>query len=105
MGTTTVRGGQEAVCRVRRSSGSSGWTCYVHLPVHGDVSSRVCPVVSPCYQRAMSQWGELRVAAVQMCSTDDLAANLATCRALTAQAATEGAQLVVLPECFSFLGR
>jgi len=48
---------------------------------------------------------ELRVAAVQMRSTDDLAANLATCRALTAQAASEGATLVILPECFSFLGR
>lgn len=47
----------------------------------------------------------LRVAAVQMCSSDDLAANLATVRALTDRAAAEGAQLVVLPECFSFLGR
>jgi predicted amidohydrolase len=52
----------------------------------------------------MSDW-QLRVAAVQMCSSDDLAANLARCRELTAQAAAEGAQLVVLPECFSFLGR
>jgi predicted amidohydrolase len=40
-----------------------------------------------------------------MRSTEDLAANLATVRCLTARAATEGAQLVVLPECFSFLGR
>jgi len=56
-----------------------------------------------CYDGHMS-W-ELRVGAVQMRSTDDLAANLASCRALTAQAAAEGATLVVLPECFSFLGR
>jgi len=48
---------------------------------------------------------KLRVGAVQMRSTDDLAANLATARTLIGQAATEGAQLVVLPECFSFLGR
>ncbi|MBL9018121.1 MAG: carbon-nitrogen hydrolase family protein, partial [Myxococcales bacterium] len=48
---------------------------------------------------------ELRVGAVQMRSTDDLDANLATVRALTAQAAADGARLVVLPECFSFLGR
>jgi predicted amidohydrolase len=47
----------------------------------------------------------LRTAAVQMCSTDDLAANLATVRALADRAAAEGAKLVVLPECFSFLGR
>ncbi|HLL22605.1 MAG TPA: carbon-nitrogen hydrolase family protein [Kofleriaceae bacterium] len=47
----------------------------------------------------------LRVGAVQMCSTDDLTANLATVRGLTARAAEDGARLVVLPECFSFLGR
>jgi predicted amidohydrolase len=40
-----------------------------------------------------------------MCSTDDFAANLATTRALVDRAAGEGAKLVVLPECFSFLGR
>jgi predicted amidohydrolase len=40
-----------------------------------------------------------------MRSTHDLPANLARCRELTAQAAADGAQLVVLPECFSFLGR
>src|SRR5688572_9130119 len=48
---------------------------------------------------------KLRVGAVQMCSSDDLAANLATTRALVDRAATDGAELVVLPECFSFLGR
>lgn len=52
----------------------------------------------------MAPW-QLRVSAVQMRSTDDLAANLTACRALVAEAAAEGAQLVVLPECFSFLGR
>src|SRR6185369_14492186 len=52
----------------------------------------------------MSSW-QLRVGAVQLCSSHDLAANLARCRELTAQAAAEGARLVVLPECFSFLGR
>ena len=45
------------------------------------------------------------IAAVQMRSTDDLAANLATCRALAARAADAGAQIIVLPECFAFLGR
>ena len=48
---------------------------------------------------------KLRIGAVQMCSIDDLAANLASTRALVDRAAAEGAQLVVLPECFSFLGR
>jgi len=52
----------------------------------------------------MSAW-QLRVGAVQLCSSDDLAANLATCQTLAETAAKEGAQLVVLPECFAFLGR
>jgi predicted amidohydrolase len=47
----------------------------------------------------------LVTAAVQMCSGDDLAANLGVVRALVAEAAAGGAQLVVLPECFAFLGR
>lgn len=58
----------------------------------------------PRVLRTAMSWN-LRVGAVQMCSTDDLAANLATVRALTARAVGDGAQLVVLPECFSFLGR
>ncbi len=43
-------------------------------------------------------------AAIQLCATNDLNANLATCERLVAQAATRGAQLVLLPECFAFLG-
>ncbi|MBS1125004.1 MAG: Nitrilase/cyanide hydratase and apolipoprotein N-acyltransferase [Deltaproteobacteria bacterium] len=52
----------------------------------------------------MSSW-QLRVGAVQLRSTPDLATNLAVCRELVGRAATDGAQLVVLPECFAFLGR
>jgi predicted amidohydrolase len=52
----------------------------------------------------MTSW-ELRVGAIQMRSTDDLDANLATTRRLVGEAAADGATLVVLPECFSFLGR
>jgi predicted amidohydrolase len=48
---------------------------------------------------------QLRIGAIQMRSTDDLKANLASCAELTARAADKGAQLVALPECFSFLGR
>ncbi len=48
---------------------------------------------------------ELRVAAIQMRSVGDLTTNLQACGALAAQAASEGAKLVVLPECFAFLGR
>ena len=46
-----------------------------------------------------------RVGAVQMCATEDVAANLARCAALTAEAAAQGAELVSLPECFAFIGR
>lgn len=44
-------------------------------------------------------------AAAQMCSTDNLEQNLATCRRLAGQAAERGVQLLVFPECFPFLGR
>ncbi|MEO6771764.1 MAG: carbon-nitrogen hydrolase family protein [Kofleriaceae bacterium] len=47
---------------------------------------------------------QLSVAAVQMRSVGDLAVNLEACRRLVGEAAKGGAQLVVLPECFSFLG-
>lgn len=45
------------------------------------------------------------VAAVQLCATDDLAANLATCRRLGDEAGSAGAKIIVLPECFAFLGK
>ncbi len=45
------------------------------------------------------------VAAVQLCSTDDVAANLATCRRLGDEAGSAGARVIVLPECFAFLGK
>jgi deaminated glutathione amidase len=45
-----------------------------------------------------------RVAAVQMVSTADVEENLAAAARLVAQAAAEGAKLVVLPEYFCILG-
>lgn len=48
---------------------------------------------------------DLVAAAVQMCSTDDLSANLTRARDLADQGVARGANLVVLPECFAFLGR
>jgi len=44
------------------------------------------------------------VAAVQLRSTADLATNLATCRELGERAADDSARLIVLPECFPFVG-
>ena len=46
----------------------------------------------------------MRVAAVQMCSTPDFAANLAQADGLVRRAAADGAQLVLLPEKWSCLG-
>jgi predicted amidohydrolase len=43
-------------------------------------------------------------AAVQLTATADLRANLNTCRELCRRAADRGASLVVLPECFAYLG-
>jgi predicted amidohydrolase len=45
-----------------------------------------------------------RFAAVQTCSTDDIAANVDRCRVLVQQAARDGAQWVGLPENFAYLG-
>ena len=47
----------------------------------------------------------MRVAAIQMTSTDDVAANLAAARKYVAEAAALGAALVGLPENFAFLRR
>jgi nitrilase len=46
----------------------------------------------------------VKAAAVQMTSTRDVSANLREAGRLVAEAANQGAQLVVLPENFSFLG-
>jgi predicted amidohydrolase len=49
--------------------------------------------------------GAMRVAVVQMTSTDDLAANLAAASAFVSEAAEAGAALVALPENFAYLRR
>jgi predicted amidohydrolase len=47
---------------------------------------------------------ELRAAAVQMNSSDEVAANLEQCERLLRAASAQGAELAVLPEGFAFLG-
>jgi len=47
----------------------------------------------------------VRAAAIQMCSSDDVAANLRAAAALVAEAAHAGAELVALPENFAYLRR
>jgi len=47
----------------------------------------------------------MRVALVQMCSTDDLAANLKAASGFVAEAADRGAGFVLLPEMFGYLRR
>lgn len=48
---------------------------------------------------------QVKVAAIQMVSTPDVAVNLATAERLVAQAAAEGAEIVLLPEYFCIMGR
>ena len=52
----------------------------------------------------MTELTSARVAAIQMTSSRRVDANLDEARHLIASAVTEGAQLIVLPENFSFLG-
>ena len=47
----------------------------------------------------------MKIAAIQMVSTPDLARNLAAARRLVADAAEQGAQLIGLPEYFCLMGR
>jgi predicted amidohydrolase len=44
-------------------------------------------------------------AALQMCAGRDTSRNLEVCKRLAGQAGARGAALLVLPECFAFLGR
>ncbi|MBX3273373.1 MAG: carbon-nitrogen hydrolase family protein [Sandaracinaceae bacterium] len=46
----------------------------------------------------------MKVGVVQMTSTEDLERNLACAERCVGQAAEDGARLVVLPECFAYLG-
>src|SRR5438067_6050169 len=48
---------------------------------------------------------EMRVAVVQMNSGEDKAQNLSTAERLLLEAAERGAELAVLPELFTYLGR
>ncbi|HET6613452.1 MAG TPA: carbon-nitrogen hydrolase family protein [Kofleriaceae bacterium] len=46
-----------------------------------------------------------RAACAQLCATEDRERNLETAKGLAARAASDGAKLFVLPECFGFLGQ
>jgi predicted amidohydrolase len=52
----------------------------------------------------MTMVKNFKIAAVQQCSTNDIDQNLADAHALVEQAVSQGAAMVGLPECFSFLG-
>src|SRR5690606_28712244 len=75
-------------------------------PAHRDRSRAVPPLGAGSRARAAGgNPAGVRVAAVQMTSTDDVAANLAAARKLVAEAVGLGASLVALPENFAFLRR
>lgn len=52
----------------------------------------------------MSVSGPVMVGVIQMTSTDDVDTNMRTVHALVGEAAARGAELVSVPECFSYLG-
>ncbi len=52
----------------------------------------------------MSTLAPVRAAAVQLNSQESVPENLQVCERLVAEAATKGAELVVLPEAFAYLG-
>ncbi|XP_068490572.1 deaminated glutathione amidase, chloroplastic/cytosolic isoform X2 [Phaseolus vulgaris] len=60
--------------------------------------------LSPTTTMAMPSPNSLRVAAAQMTSVSDLAANFATCSGLVKEAASAGAKLLCFPEAFSYVG-
>eukprot|EP00257_Ricinus_communis_P019404 XP_015578389.1 nitrilase-like protein 2 [Ricinus communis] len=66
------------------------------------VRSRFLTVESRADMAAASS--TVRVAAAQMTSINDVAANFATCSRLVKEAAAAGAKLLCLPESFSFIG-
>ncbi|CAN1148515.1 Deaminated glutathione amidase, chloroplastic/cytosolic [Linum perenne] len=55
-------------------------------------------------ESAMASTSSVRIAAAQMTSINDLAANFATCSRLVKEAASAGAKLLCLPESFSYIG-
>jgi predicted amidohydrolase len=46
-----------------------------------------------------------RASAAQVTATTDLAGNLATCQRLAQEAADAGSDLLVIPECFAYIGK
>ncbi|CAI0442952.1 unnamed protein product, partial [Linum tenue] len=80
------------------------------LPITVDVPSRSLTVnlrafpLSGEQAAAAMASNSVRVAAAQMTSVNDLAANFATCSRLVKEAASAGAKLLCLPESFSYIG-
>ncbi|MGE8488065.1 MAG: nitrilase-related carbon-nitrogen hydrolase, partial [Paraburkholderia nemoris] len=67
-------------------------------------SSAASSTASPTAASGGSPESAFRVAALQMVSTPDRERNLAEAERLIAEAAADGAQLVLLPEYFCFMG-
>jgi len=70
-----------------------------------DVATKSCPLHDPAdeeYVRTMQQ--RVVAAAVQMNSQADVAKNLARAELLVAEAAKQGATIILLPENFAFMG-
>ena len=84
-----------AVARVRLPSAP-------RVPVRA--SRRVPRAAAAMSTTASPARGTSRIAVGQMCATNDLDANFATCASLVQQAASRGCVLLALPECFAYIG-
>ncbi|THG23268.1 hypothetical protein TEA_020233 [Camellia sinensis var. sinensis] len=75
---------------------------YTTTPILINSSSRSLQLRAVAAESAMAN--SVRVAAAQMTSINDLAANFATCSRLVKEAAAAGAKMLCFPENFSYVG-
>ena len=77
----------------------------VERSLAGEGAADPAPTVDPAPTARDRRGATMKIAAVQMVSTPNVETNLEAARRLVGRAAGEGAELVVLPEYFCFMGK
>lgn len=82
------------------------FVCASRMPSQLHLWPRILPLSRCLHARRMttSCASAVRLAVGQMCSTNNVEANLAACGRLAARAAAAGATMLSLPECCTFIG-